>query len=1520
MNITLISLWLIFKLILTQNNTARTILHFLSRVENRHNRNDSLMFIQPRLDNETNRLYSKVFFHFFEPKNEDNFAHFRNDHFYNSLPIAGSARNNDSFYFGFHPHEINETSNNISYIHEGNLDHLSTRRRNQTDSTRNRSRTRPQTSKSISRSRLKAKLRARLKRLGPLGRHRRRHHISRSKLERIRDAKWPNRNRNRTNRRKHHHRHRPSNRTRNITPNQNQTARINNTNQTNATNYTDEDFLSYNFSNHYYINELRNANRTFHKMLMYECFMQTISEIELLELRMLVSATEENLSVFDMVPADVNMFPIKVTGGLQLMIKSYTIQRNPLDQEATEELKNGKDLTAEDSEHKQSYSDYMQAKHRSIAMIEELRKLRLMNYFPMAEDFITDRSENITYIDYSRNRPRVINQTEFFPCDQNLEFSNDREEDFIDFDINFRQIDVIPAKWVNISELAPGSSNNEQDGEQNQSPVNPQSLKKSLPVCGIPASANMTNGDLSQIFPHVDIGLYIDRMNTRIRQETEAADNRERTRNARNGNLTQNRTNNQTNNSISTRSSRNNNSQRSVNRTGNQSRSGPVIGRPSGDQNSRISRNHTFSQNSGRSPVQQAQSGPVSRSFNSSNSNITGNRSNLNNSRGNNTQQNWINNRNQRTALRNARNATNSSTNASNTSNSTNQTRPNSTFCGNFSRLTALYKDDYLNSLSRCTVEQLILRTQRLRLNQWYFYSRERQSNNPDLGLQESRFDDVDPQYVIAEMNEENGRQKDGVDRSLKFLRPIRSEPDRCPINIPGMDDPMAYPVESCSFTRRVRHNYTNCQCQTGAVNTPLFNLSDRCTCVSINDTVPANCKCKILINCRETECNCQRSSLIKYGNETFPEVQKPPAQNCPSSQKKSGGGKRRRRRRRRGGRRNRNKNRNRNNSTGNSSNNTASNNTTANYGVEVENCRFSMSNLLETSINCEAAPKSETPQNSSSSTKNQKKSTKRSKIRRKLQKKHSTQFKTGLKKVEKKSFSRKIIQNYKKSSKNKLIQNLKNNHLKQSLKNKLKMVERRLKRNKSGGNNKSGRRRRRKRRSSRPPRRPRPIVNTTNLDRPVYIPRFREFVIDAEKKHEDLASSLIYRRDNIDFQFPRYIKTFFYMDRTNYYVYSMRMFYLPFDDGELATMRESDLCSALFSLAMNVYKIHKMRLVVVTPSLEHVGRIGDGRKYVLLRDLPGLMPMTSHDYNRIYKSPGEIDYIENTEILKYVDQFAPPEVLLLTNSTEMKIGRMPKNLTARYAFNASVDIFTLGMTLIRSTRLGGFAISESDYFDDNCFTRECYNEMITDLNEDASVTFGFPLGASREIQCQRSRSGKMFKHYMLYWIATHMINFEPERRFNIFRVLRELHYLKVRDEETIFDDVDDNDWIFDRRKLPRRPGFFQWLINKVKRFARRGGFQALGKGLLKAVTGRRLVRLRDLKEALPKSPLFKLVVSDRVLQEILEEGYEKYGMKGYNDEKIPKLEKQEDLPSKENLIKFFEEGFKKDHPDYSPI
>jgi hypothetical protein len=329
------------------------------------------------------------------------------------------------------------------------------------------------------------------------------------------------------------------------------------------------------------------------------------------------------------------------------------------------------------------------------------------------------------------------------------------------------------------------------------------------------------------------------------------------------------------------------------------------------------------------------------------------------------------------------------------------------------------------------------------------------------------------------------------------------------------------------------------------------------------------------------------------------------------------------------------------------------------------------------------------------------------------------------------------------------------------------------------------------------------------------------------------------------------------------------------------------------------------------------------------------MMPMTTYDYKRLYQNPGEIAYKENKEPLKLVDRFVAPEVLNYTNATEMKTTRFARNYTEKVAFNASVDVFSFGFQLIRTTRMG-FFVMPYDYFGQDIFTKEAFDEMLNSMEEDARSVFGYEEDASVETQCENSRSAKMFKRYVLFWLAKKMIVWEPEKRIGMIKVMRELHYLKITDEETLFDDIDDNDWDFEKRQYPKKPSFFVWLGNKIKRMARKSGllkmFKDMGAGLKDMAKGLKgmIPKVSDLKGMLKPPELkppelpddrrrrLKEVFSDAVLQKILEEGYTKYNLwDKIGKEYVPEVDEDgfHELPNPDSLLKYFANEFRTDHP-----
>ena len=248
------------------------------------------------------------------------------------------------------------------------------------------------------------------------------------------------------------------------------------------------------------------------------------------------------------------------------------------------------------------------------------------------------------------------------------------------------------------------------------------------------------------------------------------------------------------------------------------------------------------------------------------------------------------------------------------------------------------------------------------------------------------------------------------------------------------------------------------------------------------------------------------------------------------------------------------------------------------------------------------------------------------------------------------------------------------------------------------------------------------------------------------------------------DNQIPKLLKTYYYEDQFDIFIFSLRGFYKRLDWSKSPSGKV--ILSQWKSLILNLQKYHALNLLVINITTEQICYTDPKKKKkVMICDLSGMILANQPDR------------------LKLLSRFVAPEVM---KETKLNIHGFPFPRDKIVSFDFPVDIYALGFYVLR--QIAGIEIytRNNEYINQECFTRKCYKDF-RDLFETQRMTFfGLDPMEKDEVTILKGiLKSKKFLHYKMIEIALTMIAYDDFDRPSLEEVNKELEKLN-RDKKEI--------------------------------------------------------------------------------------------------------------------------------------
>ena len=130
-------------------------------------------------------------------------------------------------------------------------------------------------------------------------------------------------------------------------------------------------------------------------------------------------------------------------------------------------------------------------------------------------------------------------------------------------------------------------------------------------------------------------------------------------------------------------------------------------------------------------------------------------------------------------------------------------------------------------------------------------------------------------------------------------------------------------------------------------------------------------------------------------------------------------------------------------------------------------------------------------------------------------------------------------------------------------------------------------------------------------------------------------------------------------------------------------------------------------------------------------------------------------------------------------NTNNMGVYYFPKDPAANYTFNASADIFSLGMNFMRLAPGNGTFVVMTQYLSTSCFTRDCHSVFVADYDPLRKLELIGQNETASEVEFVGKVAGLgKIRELMIGDLALKMIAFDPAARPSLANVIKELFFI----------------------------------------------------------------------------------------------------------------------------------------------
>lgn len=231
---------------------------------------------------------------------------------------------------------------------------------------------------------------------------------------------------------------------------------------------------------------------------------------------------------------------------------------------------------------------------------------------------------------------------------------------------------------------------------------------------------------------------------------------------------------------------------------------------------------------------------------------------------------------------------------------------------------------------------------------------------------------------------------------------------------------------------------------------------------------------------------------------------------------------------------------------------------------------------------------------------------------------------------------------------------------------------------------------------------------------------------------------------ENVDPQIPKLVKTYYYEDDLDIYVFSIRSYHLRVN--WLVVPLPDIMLQQWLSLIRNVKKYHAMGLLVINVMIDQVCYVAPGElTQLMICDTSGMMLANQPDR------------------IKYISRFVAPEIMkdIQMNKNSFPY---PKNRLVSYGY--PVDVYSLGFFFLRHVVGEDIYTRNNTYTNQECYTRKCYKEFIDLLETQRMTNLGLdPMENDKIKILETVISKRKYYEWAMFDLAKTMIAYDDYLR-----------------------------------------------------------------------------------------------------------------------------------------------------------